>query len=193
MNSKIFIKIISILAICYPTLVFAKVGMPQLNTESFYSQIFWLAVSFSLLYWIMVKAILPKISLTLQSRRDAILSDLDSSEELKKKSQEISKNYEILLSESNEKKSQIIKKATLAADNSFKEKIAAIEDKCNIKIKEAESRISEAKFKARTAIKSTAQLISNDIIKKVVKLEISNKNQDLFVEELIQKKWKDEL
>ena len=36
-------------------------GMPQLNTEYFASQIFWLVISFIILYIVMAKYALPKI------------------------------------------------------------------------------------------------------------------------------------
>ena len=43
-------------------------GMPQLNPEFWVSQIFWLVLTFGLLYIILSKLILPKISNNLESR-----------------------------------------------------------------------------------------------------------------------------
>ena len=40
-------------------------GMPQLNTEFWVSQIFWLTLTFGILYVILSKLILPKISANL--------------------------------------------------------------------------------------------------------------------------------
>ena len=42
-------------------------GMPQLNPEFWVSQIFWLVLTFGLLYIILSKLILPKISNNLES------------------------------------------------------------------------------------------------------------------------------
>ena len=57
-------------------------GMPQLNPEFWVSQIFWLVLTFGLLYIILSKLILPKISCLLYtspSPRDGLLSRMPSS------------------------------------------------------------------------------------------------------------------
>jgi len=187
MSTKYFIKIVTIITIFCPTLVFAKVGMPQLNPESFYSQIFWLIISFSILYWIMAKFILPKISITLRSRRDKILNDLDSAEELKKKSEEILKNYENLLLKEKEKRQTIIKKAMNNAEKSFNDKITNIESSCNARIKETEEKITAARLQAKESIKNNAISISDDIVTKVVGLKLVNKDSKLLIEELFKR------
>ena len=49
-------------------LVFSKVngaesgGMPQLNPEFWFSQIFWLIVTFGFMFIVLAKLVLPKIS-----------------------------------------------------------------------------------------------------------------------------------
>ena len=45
-------------------------GMPQLNTEYFASQIFWLVVSFIILYLVMAEYALPKIANVIETRED---------------------------------------------------------------------------------------------------------------------------
>ena len=47
-------------------------GMPQLNTEYFASQIFWLVISFIILYIVMAKYALPKIANVIETREDII-------------------------------------------------------------------------------------------------------------------------
>ena len=48
-------------------------GMPQLNPEFWVSQIFWLLLTFGILYIVLSKFILPKISSNLEARKSQIL------------------------------------------------------------------------------------------------------------------------
>jgi len=54
----------------------AKGGMPQLNTEFWASQIFWLILIFSILYLIIWKIFLPKITNSIENRKLRIVNDL---------------------------------------------------------------------------------------------------------------------
>jgi len=47
-------------------------GMPQLNPEFWISQIFWLTLTFGILYIVLSKLILPKISANLELRKSQI-------------------------------------------------------------------------------------------------------------------------
>ena len=51
-------------------------GMPQLNPEFWVSQIFWLIITFGVLYVVLSKLILPKISANLETRKSQILENI---------------------------------------------------------------------------------------------------------------------
>ena len=63
-------------------------GMPQLNPEFWVSQIFWLILTFGILYIALSKLILPKISANLETRKSQILENIDSAEKQRKESEE---------------------------------------------------------------------------------------------------------
>ena len=52
-------------------------GMPQLNPEFWISQIFWLTITFGILYVALSKLILPKISANLELRKSQILDNIE--------------------------------------------------------------------------------------------------------------------
>lgn len=53
-------------------------GLPQFEAEWFASQIFWLAVSFGLLYWLLSQALLPQIIGMIEARGKKIRDDIDA-------------------------------------------------------------------------------------------------------------------
>ena len=55
-------------------------GMPQLNPEFWISQIFWLTITFGVLYLILSKIVLPKISDNLETRKSQVLENLEIAE-----------------------------------------------------------------------------------------------------------------
>lgn len=57
-------------------------GMPQLNPESFTSQIFWLFVSFSILFFIVHFFLLPKLKSIREKRDDTINNYLSQTQKL---------------------------------------------------------------------------------------------------------------
>ena len=84
-------------------------GMPQLDPEFWISQIFWLIITFGILYIVLSKFILPKISSNLELRKSQIQENIETAE----KQREIS---EVKLKEYDE----IILKSKLEAKNIFK-------------------------------------------------------------------------
>jgi len=62
-------------------------GMPQLDGSTWASQIFWTALALFILYKVLTKTILPRISGALEDRHNAIADDLDAAAELKKQAE----------------------------------------------------------------------------------------------------------
>ena len=57
-------------------------GMPQLNPESFSSQIFWLLVSFSILFFIVHFFLLPKLKKIREKREELVNNYLSQTQKL---------------------------------------------------------------------------------------------------------------
>ena len=75
-------------------------GMPQLNPEFWISQIFWLTLTFGILYLVLSKLILPKISANLESRKSQILENIEAAEKQREDSEAKLKDYEEIISKS---------------------------------------------------------------------------------------------
>jgi len=85
-------------------------GMPQLNPEFWFSQIFWLIIAFGLLFIVLSKLILPKISENLEARKSQILENIEAAEKQRETSENKIKEYEkIIIDSKNEAKNYFSK------------------------------------------------------------------------------------
>ena len=122
-------------------------GMPQLNPEFWVSQIFWLTLTFGILYVVLSKLILPKISNNLESRKSQILENIEAAEKQREDSEAKLEEYE-----------KIISKSKLEAKNIFsqsREKVLKdISAKREVLDKQIDEEISKAEHEINNLRKS---------------------------------------
>ena len=162
-------------------------GMPQLNPEFWFSQIFWLILTFSILFIILSKLILPKISENLESRKSKILENIQLAEKQREKSENKIKEFEkIVLNSKNEAKRQFndVRQKILEEINKKKD---ALEKDINKEIKIAEKEINDFKNKAPEKINKIAIEISAELIKQLISVEVNNSNVSAIVDDLSKK------
>jgi F-type H+-transporting ATPase subunit b len=81
----------------------AKPGLPQLDTTTFASQLFWLLISFAVLYFVISRIAAPKIGGVIQDRANRIKSDLDSAAQAKRDSEAAMAGYDKALADARAK------------------------------------------------------------------------------------------
>ena len=69
----------------------AEGGMPQLDTEFWTAQIFWLILIFFTLYAVVWKIFLPKIADAIENRKSRIVNDLNETQKLKENAEKKTK------------------------------------------------------------------------------------------------------
>jgi F-type H+-transporting ATPase subunit b len=74
-------------------------GLPQFNTETFPSQIFWLVVTFGLLFLFLWKKTLPMIAGAISERRNRVEGDLGAAEDSRKGAADALQAYETALAQ----------------------------------------------------------------------------------------------
>ena len=75
------------------------VAFPPFNRETFASQLFWLAITFALLYLLMARFALPRVGSIIEARRSKIDSDLAAAAQLKTNAEAAMAAYEKALAE----------------------------------------------------------------------------------------------
>ena len=132
-------------------------AFPPFDPETFGSQLFWLAITFGVLYYLMAKVALPRIGTILEERNDRIADDLAEAEKLKRETDEAIATYEQALSEARQNAHGIAH----AARDKAKAKIDAdrngIEAGLGEKIKAAETEIATVTASALTDIDTIAR------------------------------------
>ena len=84
-------------------------GMPQFNANSFNSQLFWLILTFAVLYLIIAYIILPRIRENIRLRKNKIANDLERAENIKKEIDDMVSQSNIKFEEAKAQVQKIIK------------------------------------------------------------------------------------
>lgn len=139
-------------------------GMPQLDFDTYGSQLFWLAVSFVVLYLIMSRAALPRIAAAIESRRDRIASDLDTAARLKEETDGVIATYEAELAEARAKAHQIATETRDRLNQQLAEERAEIEHRLTERTEAAERHVAEVKAKALAEVDGAAADATAEIV-----------------------------
>ena len=162
-------------------------GMPQLNPEFWISQIFWLTLTFGILYIVLSKIILPKISSNLELRKSQIQENVEAAERQRKDSESKLKEYEEIISKSKLEAKNIFKETKEKVLKDINSKREVLENEIDEEIKKAENEISLLKKKAPEKINKIAVETSAEILKNLIGAEVNNSSISAIVNDLSKK------
>ena len=159
-------------------------GMPQLNPEFWISQIFWLTLTFGILYVVLSKLILPKISANLEARKSQILENIEAAEKQREDSEEKIKEYYKIINNSkieaknyfNQAREKIIKDINLKKESLDKD--------INEEINKVEAEIKDLMDKAPEKINKIAIETSSDLIQQLIGADLNNSSISAIVKDL---------
>jgi len=159
-------------------------GMPQLNPEFWISQIFWLTLTFGILYIVLSKLILPKISDNLESRKSQILENIEAAEKQRQNSEEKLKEYEEIVSKSKMEAKNIFNQAREKALKDISDKKDILDKQIDDEIGKAEQEIKELQKGAADKINKIAIETSSELIQKLIGAEVNNSSISAIVDDL---------
>ena len=162
-------------------------GMPQLNSEFWFSQIFWLILTFGIMFIILAKLILPKISGNLETRRSQILENIEIAEKQREESENKIKEFEkIILNRKNEAKNYFNEARQKVLDDINRKK-ESVKNEINDDIKAAEKEIKDLKNNSREKIHKIAIETSSDLAKQLIDVDVNNSSISAIVEDISRK------
>jgi F-type H+-transporting ATPase subunit b len=159
-------------------------GMPQLNPEFWISQIFWLTLTFGILYLVLSKLILPKISVNLESRKSQILENIEAAEKQREDSEMKLKEYEEIISKSKLDAKTIFNQAREKALKDISAKKEVLISQIDEEISKAESEIMILRNSAPDKINKIAIETSSELIQKLIGAEVNNSSISAIVDDL---------
>ena len=162
-------------------------GMPQLNPEFWISQIFWLTLTFGILYIVLSKLILPKISANLELRKSQIQDNIEAAEKQRKDSESKLKEYDDIIFKSKLEAKNIFKDSREKVIKDINNKKETLENQINEEIKKAEQEIEMVKKSAPEKINKIAIEASSELVKKLIGAEINNSSISAIVDDLSKK------
>ena len=129
--------------------------MPQLDFSTFIPQIFWLFVSLSILYLILSKYALPRVSDVIEERKDIIAHDIDEAKKFSLDSERAIEDLSLKMSKAKSESQQIINNALIEVKDKNEAKKEKIILEINEEILDAEKEIFTKK---EIALKDVAKI-----------------------------------
>ena len=163
--------------------------LPQLDLATYPSQVFWLVISFVVLYFLVAKLAMPRIAEVLEERQERIEDDLDKAETLKKEAYQVRIEYEKALSAAREKAQDATRHAQEEIAKQSAEAESAAQLKVTVMLEEAEKRIAASKTGAEgkpgdpisSLERSVAQEVVANAVQKLIGVDVTAADIDAAI------------
>ncbi len=142
-------------------------GLPQLDFATFPPQLIWLAITFIVLYVLMSRVALPRISQVLEERQHKIEDNLKKAETLKEEAEAAAEAYEKALAEARAEAHGIMLETHNRIAEEAAKKQAELGAELEAEIKAAEARILDAKNAAMAGLSEVATEVAISAAEKV--------------------------
>jgi len=162
-------------------------GMPQLNPEFWVSQIVWLIITFGILYVVLSKLILPKISDNLETRKSQILENIETAEKQREESEQKIKEFEKIIFDSKIKAKNYFNEARQKVLEDINKKKNILDKDIDEEIISVEEEINKLKNTSGDKINRIAIETSSDLIKQLIGEEVNNSSISAIVEDQLKK------
>ena len=162
-------------------------GMPQLNPEFWFSQIFWLIITFGILYLVLSKIILPKISDNLETRKSQVLENLELAEKQRNESEAKLKEFDNIILKSKIDAKNLFNESKKKLLDDINNKRQKLEEEIDKEIKIVETEIEELKKKSPEKINKIAIETSADLINQLIDVNVNNSSITAIVSDISSK------
>jgi len=146
----------------------SSAGLPQLDPAWWPSQLFWLAITFGILYWLMSSRFLPTIAGAIEERRDRIADDLDQAGDFKRQAENAESAYNQSLADAKAKAQGIAADTRAEMDAEIAELQAETDAQLAKQVAAAEARIGEMKAAAATKVGEAAAETARAVVETLI-------------------------
>jgi len=151
--------------------------MPQFEQlDTFASQIFWLLITFSVLYIILSRMVLPRIAGVVSTREKKIDDDLSRAEELRTKAEAVQEAYETALAKAAEDARAVHRQAAEKMAAKSEKEFTALAAELAEDAKAADERIGAERSAALTEMQSQAVEVVQAATERLIGVSVDEKS-----------------
>ena len=184
---KLYFALCIVVFFCGTKAFSSEAGMPQLDPEFWAAQIFWLILIFTILYLIIWKIFLPKITYSIENRKSRIVNDLDEAQKLKESAEIKLKEYNKIIENSKQDAKKIIEDGRKKLDQDIENKKKNFNSQIDKEIASVEKEIKDLKKTSLSNISKIASEISSELMKKIINTEVNKSNVSAIVDDIIKR------
>jgi F-type H+-transporting ATPase subunit b len=143
--------------------------MPQISqiSEIFASQLFWLLLTFGLIYIVIGRGMLPKIEATVDARDRQISGDLAAAEAARSEADRVAEANRLRTEQNRAEAQKVTQAAKDASARANEQRLAATDAEIEGRVAEAEVRIRAAADSAMAEIHGVAAEAAQDMVAKL--------------------------
>jgi F-type H+-transporting ATPase subunit b len=149
--------------------------VPQIETATFASQIFWLIVAFVTLYWLLSRRALPRLTEVLEARQDRIAADLDEAERLRREAEAALTSYQALIAKAQDEAHALLAETQTRLQAEAAKRQAELDARLAEQLSEAEARIAEARQSALKELEEAAVMVAQSALERLAGLKVAKK------------------
>ena len=170
-------------------LLAAEAGMPQLDPKYWFSQGFWLIITFVTLYFLTAKLFIPKIKNNIDDRERKIKDDLEKAKLYKENSEIKNKEYEQVIEKSKKEISKMIYDTRKKLEKDIQNKKQVIEKQINDEIKKTENEIKILKQNSLSSIEKISEELTSKIAHEITGEQLNQSSIKAIVSEVTKKNF----
>ena len=140
---------------------------PPFDSTTFSSQLIWLAICFTALYFFLSRIALPRIEKVIEQRRERISRDLDEATRFKEETEKAIADYEQAIAEARAKAYDIAKENQNKLEAEVEKERTLVEEQVTKMLADAEVQIADSKKAALAQVNDVALETTKAIVEKL--------------------------
>ncbi|WP_085441337.1 F0F1 ATP synthase subunit B [Magnetofaba australis] len=162
-------------------------GLPQFDSSSFSSQMFWVIVSFVALLFLLRKYVVPAVNDVLDARAKRISDEIEAAENSRKEAERLLEEHRTQLAEARANINQMMEQAQKDATANREKAMAELDADLSKKKDAAMAEIDTARKKAMSEIRGVAVDVAMEVAEKLIAKSVDKKQAESLANEAIEK------
>jgi F-type H+-transporting ATPase subunit b len=149
--------------------------MPQITQLPFiiFSQLFWLAIVFGIIFFGIGRGMLPKIQSTVDAREKKIADDLERAQAARAKADETEAAWRARMDQARAEAARLSQEAKQESAKATEAKVKKAADKIGLKTDAASAKIREAVEAARAEIEAVAAEATQEMVHRLAGIRVN--------------------